>query len=146
MIGLRKTLKNMNKTDNTIYVDMPYRTTLTNLPSIIQSEMVVFVDVDDTIVMEHSKDPDLKYTDVLTGKEKLGKIHKAHVEQIIKHKARGFFVIVWSGNGYKHAEQIVNALGIQEHVDLIMSKPVKYFDDLTDANQILTSRVYLDDK
>ncbi len=112
----------------------------------IPSELIVFYDCDDTLVMEHSKDPDLTYIDVLTGKEKHGKIHKAHVEQVIKHKARGFYNIVWSGNGYKHAEQIVKALGLEEYVDICMSKPCKYWDDLTDANDILKARVYLEDK
>lgn len=115
-------------------------------PNIIYSELVVMFDIDDTVVMEHSKDPDLTYTDVLTGKEKHGKIHKAHVEQIIKHKARGYYVVAWSGNGYRHVEQIIKALGIEAHVDLIMSKPIKHFDDLKDANDILKARVYLEDK
>lgn len=113
---------------------------------IIKSEMVVFWDVDCTLVMEHSKDPDLTYIDVLTGKEKHGKIHKAHVEQLIKHKARGFYNIVWSGNGHAHAEQIVKALGLERYVDICMSKCVKHWDDLKDANDILKARVYLDDK
>lgn len=119
---------------------------ITQCHSIIASELVVMFDIDDTVVMEHSKDPDLTYIDVLTGKEKHGKIHKAHVEQIIKHKARGYYVVAWSGNGYKHVEQIIKALGIEAHVDLIMSKPIKHFDDLTDANDILKARVYLEDK
>lgn len=114
--------------------------------NIIESELVVMFDTDDTLIMEHAKDPDLTYTDVLTGVEKHCKVHKVHVEQVKKHKARGYFVIVWSGNGYKHAEQIVKALKLEDHVDLIMSKPIKHWDDLADANQILTSRVYLEDK
>jgi hypothetical protein len=139
-------MKTFNTTDQTIYVNIPYRTSINDTASIIQSELVVMFDIDDTVVMEHSKDPDLTYIDVLTGKEKHGKIHKAHVEQIIKHKTRGYYVVAWSGNGYKHVEQIINALGIQDHVDLIMSKPIKHFDDLTDANDILKARVYLEDK
>ena len=131
---------------NTLYVNIDSRVELTQMAGIISSENVVFWDVDDTLLMEHSKDPDLTYTDVLTGKDKHGRIHKAHVEQLIKHKARGFFNIVWSGNGYKHARQVIQALGIEQHVDIVMSKPVKYWDDLTDANDILKARVYLEDK
>lgn len=112
----------------------------------IPSELVVFFDIDDTLVMEHAKDPDLTYIDVLTGTEKHGKVHKVHVEQVIKHKARGYYVIAWSGNGYRHAEQIVKALGLEDHVDMCMSKCIKYWDDLTDANDILKARVYLEDK
>lgn len=120
--------------------------TITPEPFIILSELVVMFDVDNTLIMEHAKDPDLTYTDVLTGKENHCKIHKVHVEQVIKHKARGYFVIVWSGNGYKHAEQIVKALGLTDHVDMIMSKPIKHWDDLENANDILKARVYLEDK
>lgn len=138
----------INEYDGTLPISVNVESTLdiTQMHSIIRSENVVFWDVDDTLLMEHSKDPDLSYIDVLTGREKHGKIHKAHVEQLIKHKARGFYNIVWSGNGYKHAEQIVKALGLETHVDLIMSKSIKYWDDLTDANDILKARVYLEDK
>jgi hydroxymethylpyrimidine pyrophosphatase-like HAD family hydrolase len=112
----------------------------------IHSELVTFFDIDDTLVMENPKVPDMEYIDVLTGSVKYGKKHKAHIEQLIKHKNRGFYIVVWSGNGYKHAEQIVKALGIEEYVDLCMSKPVKHWDDLKDANDILKACVYLEDK
>ncbi len=111
----------------------------------INNELVTFFDVDETILMDAPKDGDVHYFDV-AGQPKRGKAHKVHIDQLIKHKARGFTVIVWSGNGHQHAHNVVKALGIEDHVDYCMSKPVKYWDDLTDANNILTSRVYLEDK
>jgi len=55
--------------------------------------------------------------------------HEVHVEKIKEFKARGHNVVVWSAGGSDWAEEVVNALEIAEHVDLITEKPRWYFDD-----------------
>ena len=114
---------------------------------IIESELVTFFDCDDTILMEAKRGDSgaMMYVDV-AGNTCYGIPHKAHIDQVKKHKARGYTVIVWSGNGYKHAKIVVELLGLENHVDYVMSKSIKYWDDLEDANQILTNRVYLNNK
>ena len=113
----------------------------------INNELITFFDVDSTIIFDTNEATidTVTYLDV-TGRAFLAKPHKVHIDQMRKHKARGYTVIVWSGNGYQHAENVVKALGLENYVDYCMSKAVKYWDDLEDANQILTSRVYLEDK
>lgn len=114
---------------------------------IIENELVTFFDIDNTLVMETDVlDPlALKYLDV-AGNICYGRPHLVHIDQLKKHKARGYTNILWSGNGYKHVEIIIKLLGIEEYVDIAMSKPVKYWDDLEDANNILNNRVYLKEK
>lgn len=112
----------------------------------ISSEMINMIDIDDTLIMENPVEVDFHYIDIYTGKNVGAKKHKLHIEQLIKHKERGFTNIVWSGNGYKHAENIIKCLGLEKYVDYCMSKPCKHWDDLKDANDILKARVYLEDK
>ena len=54
---------------------------------------------------------------------------KVHTEFLKSLKARGYFIRVHSGNGAEWAEQVVNALGLKDHVDSIETKPVKFIDD-----------------
>jgi hypothetical protein len=51
---------------------------------------------------------------------------------------------VWSAGGHEWAEKAVRMLGIEEYVDVVMSKPAWWIDDLP-ANKILNgnSEIYL---
>ena len=114
---------------------------------IIENEQVIFVDCDDTLVMWDDTfrqpgdnkievfDPNDSSNNYLTPNEK-------HIDLVKKHKGRGYFVVVWSAAGYAWANSVVNAVKLNDYVDIVMSKPVKYMDDLT-ANEILGTRVYL---
>lgn len=42
----------------------------------------------------------------------------------------GQIVIVWSAGGYKWAESVVKSLGLSLFVDVAMSKPTWYYDDI----------------
>ena len=41
------------------------------------------------------------------------------------------FIVIWTSNsmGIKYAERVVEVLGLKNHVDLILMKPTKVFDD-----------------
>ncbi len=70
-------------------------------------------------------------------------VNKAMVRLLKEEKHRGGFVIVWSRSGYEWARNVIQALKLEEHVDLVMSKPVVYFDD-TPVENWLKDRVFLD--
>lgn len=55
--------------------------------------------------------------------------HKLHIELVKRYYARGFYIVVWSGNGAHWASQAVKALGLQDYVDDTMGKFVKIIDD-----------------
>lgn len=111
-----------------------------------ESEMNVFYDCDDTLVMWHDEPCDIIIKDPYEeGISHNLKKHKKHIKLLKTHKAQGYGVVVWSAGGAKWAQSVVDALELNDHVDIIMAKPVKFIDDLT-ANEIMGTRVYLKDE
>lgn len=114
---------------------------------VIDGENVVAFDIDETLVMWHSDVPPedkVSITCPYGGDTRLFKEHKIHVEFLKKNKGRGLTVIVWSAAGVLWDEAVVKALGIEQYVDYILSKPSKIVDDLT-PNEIFPHRIYLKD-
>jgi FMN phosphatase YigB (HAD superfamily) len=90
----------------------------------------VFFDVDDTLVMW---DENLEGSTVCI--ECDGHINhmvrnEGNIEELKRHKSRGVNIIVWSKGGYYWAEKVVHALGLDDYVDVVMTKPICYYDDL----------------
>lgn len=112
-----------------------------------ENEYVVACDVDDTLVMweDNFNQPHegaIEFIDPYDGSKNYLKPHMKHVNLLKKYKGRGMCVMVWSAAGVKWAKAVVNTLGLQDYVDLVITKPSKYIDDL-DASQILGNRIYL---
>lgn len=117
---------------------------------VIDNELVVFFDVDDTLVKWSSLywEPDdnkLQFIDPNDNSTVYLEPHKKHIELLKKYKGRGYIVIVWSAGGYQWAESVVKKLDLLSYVNIVMSKPIKYVDDLQ-AHEILGTRVFLEDK
>ncbi len=103
------------------------------VPKVVRTESTVFVDCDDTLIMWN--------TELAAGKALVSVMnphdgtyshlvpHLGHIKVLKDRKARGSFIVVWSSGGFAWAEQVVKALGLQESVDLIMTKPHMYIDD-----------------
>jgi len=110
----------------------------------IDSELIAVCDVDDTIVMHHpdSLGEAITITDPYTKTNIDLKIHRKHVKLIKDFKARGYTVIVWSHGGPRWAKSVVDALGLEKYVDIVMAKPAKTLDDLT-PDKILGTVIYL---
>jgi phosphoserine phosphatase len=114
----------------------------------IKSHRIVYFDVDDTLVVWNWKeldpncsilvsvsDPDSDFTAQLMP-------HQRHIELLKQFKARGHTVVVWSAGGWRWAESAVKALGIEDLIDYVMSKPDWYVDDLH-ASSFMGGNVYL---
>jgi hypothetical protein len=71
--------------------------------------------------------------------------HRKHIEQLKKHKMRGHTNIVWSAGGYDWAAAVVKALGLEDYVDLVISKPTWFYDDLT-PEEFMGKRYYMKDE
>lgn len=109
---------------------------------IISNDHVVCFDVDETLIIWHwdqykktelseaNQLIDIKMDNYSTSVEPF----KEHIELLKRYKAKGKFIIVWTQSGYKWGEAVVKALGLEEYVDLVLTKPEKYVDDL-DANE-----------
>ena len=113
---------------------------------VIDKESTIFCDVDDTLVM-WGKDG-IVGEDLIEIKEPhYGRVeilapHKGHIKILKDRKARGSFIVVWSAGGFAWAEAVVKALGLENYVDLVMTKPHAYVDDKVAAD-IMGERIYL---
>lgn len=111
------------------------------------NEYVVAFDIDDTLVMWSNEyrqphEGSVAFIDPYDGATNHLVPHEKHVNLLKKYKGRGMCVMVWSAGGVQWAKSVINTLGLQDYVDLIITKPSKYVDDLP-AKEILGSRIYL---
>ncbi len=120
---------------------------------VLKNENVIMYDVDDTLVIWKDKndetdrvvvieDPYLSGNPYGGNKAYALAVHEPHVKLLQNHHARGKCVVVWSQGGYRWAEAVVKALGLEDCVDLIMSKPTAYVDDLR-VEEWLPKRTYI---
>lgn len=54
---------------------------------------------------------------------------RQHISLLKQCHARGRFVVVWSNNGFAWATRVVEELGLQKFVNIVMAKPSMYVDD-----------------
>jgi phosphoserine phosphatase len=110
----------------------------------LDSDNVVFYDVDETLVMWH-KEKEIEIIDPYDKQTLFLKPHKRHIKLLKDHKTRGRTIVVWSAGGYQWAQRVVETLGLTKYVDLVMTKPSCFIDDLP-AQEVLVNRIYLEDK
>lgn len=103
----------------------------------IESDKIIFFDVDETLVQQH---PGANLEIVCNGYKTLVKAIPENVNRIHYHKARGQTIIVWSNSGYKWAQAVIEALGLTKEVDMVMSKPWGYYDDLDSSKWLGSPR------
>lgn len=120
---------------------------LNKMATLINSDMVVMFDCDDTCVMWNNNE----YW--LDGDEKIELVdpydnatvylypHTQHINLMKKYKKQGYTIVLWSAAGHLWAKEVADKLKINDLVDIIMSKPIKYVDDISTG--ILGSRVYI---
>lgn len=112
---------------------------------VIENEQIIKIDCDDTLVIWGSTNPafeEVIVIDPYDGKKLSLHAHAGHIKILKDRKRRGAYIVVWSAGGYRWAEAVVKALGLEEFVDEVSSKPFMYIDDLQ-AAEILGERLYL---
>lgn len=92
----------------------------------------VYFDVDDTLVLHDRHDlPDEDIIVIDVGNYVYSvHPHKKHIKQLKTHKAKGDIIVVWSQGGSEWAERVVKKLELIEYVDVCLTKPERYYDDL----------------
>lgn len=118
-------------------------------PTILKYENAVFCDVDETLVcwVDTSKPHELPL-DMLRIKDPYEAVtnhvvpHWPNIKVLKSKRMRGSEVVVWSANGWQWARAVVEALGLQDYVDVIMSKPGCYIDDKP-AEAFMGERIFL---
>lgn len=89
------------------------------------SNEIIWVDVDGTLILNDVGTIEIDFY----GEKMFISPHEPNIRFMKSLKSRGYYIIVHSGNGFKHAETVVKALGLSEYVDQCMSKPAKIMDD-----------------
>lgn len=114
-------------------------------PLVVTKESTIFVDVDDTLVMwgkAKKGEKTVAITNPHDGKQDYLRPHKGHIKVLKDRYSRGSFIVVWSAGGFAWAEAVVKALGLENYVDLIMTKPHIYIDD-KEAVHVMGERLYI---
>lgn len=112
----------------------------------IENDVICAFDVDQTLVLwDSNNDPPSPFIEIRNpydGQYVNCNIHEAHVRLIKQMKARGRYIIVWSAGGAEWAETVVRALGLEHSVDICMTKPMAYVDDVPVA-EWLQHRIFI---
>jgi hypothetical protein len=104
---------------------------------ILKSDLVVCVDVDDTLVswsqLEHIPECinirgviEIDFNDVKATYQ----VYSDNVESLMTHHHKGHYIVVWSGSGCEWALAVVEALKLEAYVDVVMAKPRWLLDDM----------------
>lgn len=111
---------------------------------VVKNEMTFFVDIDETLVcwLEPYDPNGFEIIDPNDGMPNKVLPHHPHIKILKNKKTRGAHVVVWSAGGYAWAEAVINALGLAQYVDQIMTKPSAYMDDKL-ATEFMGERIYL---
>lgn len=113
--------------------------------NIIIKEHTVFFDIDDTLVM-HDQNGDrldmVSIKDPVKDRNINLRVNRPMVRLLEEEHQRGSYVVVWSRGGWEWARNVIAALGLEDKVDQVMSKPLAYFDDKP-VEEWLKYRVYL---
>jgi predicted phosphatase len=103
----------------------------------LESDLVVGVDVDDTLVSWSTKDSDkpphpecVPIGIVFDGKIEQYWVFLPNLKSLKTHKHKGHAIVVWSGSGFAWAKKVVEVLALEDYVDLIMAKPKWLLDDM----------------
>jgi len=103
------------------------------MSNVLDVPSVIFYDVDNTLVLwdlSRIDCPEIKIP--YLGDLIPLRVHTVHVKMLKSSYANGHVIIVWSRQGAKWAESVVEALGISSSVYLCMPKPLVYVDDHLD--------------
>ncbi len=115
--------------------------------TVTDNEQVIFVDVDDTIVMHDAEKyeslPGVTVKDPYSGINMYLHYHPAHVLLIQERAMRGAHIKVMSAGGYLWVKAIITALRLEDYVSECLSKPIAIIDDLP-IEQALCKTTYMD--
>lgn len=114
---------------------------------IVKSERIIPFDVDQTLVLTITPESlsllEVDVYDPITEKFLKMHVHEPMVRLLKEESHRGGHIVVWSRGGYEWAANVVKALHLEQYVDVVMSKPLVYFDD-KNVDEWLKDRVYLE--
>ena len=105
---------------------------------VIRNDMIVEFDIDDTLIRWKTLDithtvplaPKVKFVEFeIDGFKNKKAIIEENIEELKLQKMSGAFVRVHTKSGFRYAEAVIKALGLEDYVDECCCKPDKVFDD-----------------
>jgi len=114
---------------------------------LVENEQIYCFDVDDTLVLWSDKfaSPEpgtIPIVDPYDGLTVYLKPHVRHIKLLKQMAGRDRFVVVWSAAGAQWAQAVVNALELKPYVNLVMTKPVGYCDDIP-VSEWMNNHIYI---
>jgi hypothetical protein len=110
---------------------------------ILPEGRVAYFDVDDTLVEWEESGEGSDRIAIQMGKFwSHKKVIRVHVDELIRQKKSGTYIVVWSAGGSKWAEAVVKALNIEEYVDAVLTKPDRVYDDKSPSEWLPKTRNY----
>jgi len=112
-----------------------------------QGKRIIYYDVDDTLVMwDKASDPkaiEIEAPNRVFGGQVTYKLlpHARHISHLKANSRTGNIVVVWSAGGNKWAEAVIKKLELEPFVDVVLTKPDEYVDDL-DCYDFMGARTY----
>lgn len=97
-------------------------------PKITTAENIAYVDIDQTLITKVDNKTGSLALDYY-GTPWVVFPKKANIDFMKSLKARGYYIIVHSANGWQHAQKVIEVLDLNQFVDEIKTKPQKYIDD-----------------
>lgn len=115
---------------------------------VIKNERVTPFDVDHCLIYPIDAErpfimPEIDVFDPVTKRFIRMNFNTNMVRLLREERQRGSYTIVWSRSGWEWAKNVVLALGLEDCVDRVMSKPQVYFDD-TPVELWLKDRVFIE--
>ena len=106
----------------------------------------VFVDVDETLILWKDDPTDLRNSVIQVANGNLVvKFHRRHIELVKQFFVIGWNVIIWSQGGSDHAECVIKACKLEDHIHGIMPKPDVILDDKPIEDQGIRRSFKVDD-
>ena len=98
---------------------------------VLKGDIVVCYDVDDTLIsIVETIDEHTLLAFVEDGFPVGINPIECNIEALKRHKRCGQKTVVWSRGGHKWACAVIKALQLEEYVDVVMCKPMWYYDDI----------------
>ncbi len=116
----------------------------------VKNENVTPFDIDGTLVVHLDasalslwKHETIKIYDEIEDKVTIYGVNSPMVRLLKEEKSKGSYVIAWSRGGNQWAWNVITTLQLESYVDLVLTKPLAYFDDKK-VDEWLIYRVFLE--
>jgi len=93
-------------------------------------------DVDGTLILFGHNKKGCKFFNPNISTWEEAEPYQKHIDLLKRFKEEGCTILVWSRSGAEYTQNVIEALELEEYVDIISDKPTDYIDDEKCCNWI----------